>query len=447
LRSFRFNVITGGEKLHDRLDIRILREGALAMTYYKKDVYSWLAQHDTNWALANVIQFIDRRPSRGRAMINALEARGIAVPTAAKSTLESREKPVAPPPTSAPVVSPVVPRAPPVPLPTISAEQSARLASLRDAFAEAIREGGTYQDSDQDSGWSTCVFRTGRFVWTSGYAAINMTNPALEFLDAGELAKHVTSGYQYPAHAIDALERALRQVQHVKPTKSATAPEPRFKNPGLWGIHLKRYASHRVKQGFLDASMVIDGHEWICEIAFYESGRLRAGRLRNKAVIQGVPCTGIVSFRETGELRSVKLSEDSTLGAWHFRGGQQVDLDEHGQPRTGSLAATRAFIRIDEAGTARTVQEPPLAKTSWERTQKSRRHYLWVSLEGVVAGSASGPFDDNAGQCTLREFLHGAFCEGIRNDFGIATLKEIRASAEILYRVISDEPLDFEVET
>jgi hypothetical protein len=201
-----------------------------------------------------------------------------------------------------------------------------------------------------------------------------------------------------------------------------------------------------VRQGFLDASVVIEGHEWVCEIAFYESGRLRAGRLRRNAVIQGIPCTGIVSFRESGRLRSAKLSEDFMLGTRRFRWGQQLDLDEQGRPRAGCLADTRELIRIDEADEARVVQAPAVARTSWESTRGSRRNYVMLSLEGVVSGSASGPFDDNAGQCTLREFLHGAFHEPTREDFGRDTLHEIRQHAESFYRAISDEPLDFELE-
>ncbi len=408
-----------GERAYASLDIEVLRRCALALAgTRKRRVFEWLREHDAVWAEKNIAG-ADR------------------------------------PKNSAPF-QPAPPR--------WDEAQTARFAEQRAALAQAIRAGGTYMYRDQDSAWKDCVFDKGKFVMTSGYYMDNTTGPTIELDDEHALADNLTASFRdHPKLAIDTLERALHSVRPRTPEAPSAPPEGvpqspvraapearetpgamRFKTPGMWGIHLLRYPGGAVKQGFLDGSHVRGGHEWICEIAFYESGQVKAGRLHVATTLDGVPCYDIVSLFESGKVRAAKLSEAFVLQGRRFKAGQYVDVDESGRARAGCLDETRGFVRIDEAGKATPAVMPALPTPTWEAVRGARRIYASLTAEGMVYGSASGAFDDNAGECTLRELLHGAFDEGLRSDFGDMTLREMRRVARALYLAVSDGTLDFE---
>jgi hypothetical protein len=65
-------------------------------------------------------------------------------------------------------------------------------------------------------------------------------------------------------------------------------------------------------------------------------------------------------------------------------------------------------------------------KTSWEKTEGRKTHYVYVHYKEVVVGSHYGTgMSDNAGVCSHEEYLNGQFQGLIRDIFGSEILDQV----------------------
>jgi hypothetical protein len=232
---------TNCEQFFPRVDVRVLRQGALESTHYKTTPFTWLAEHDTEWATANLARVLRRRGTGRWKLLEALLARrhpelpadamavlreGCADPATAKACVAALL--VLDRPWVEAHVDPRLwrkaPPSPPLPEPvialnrklrthiTMTAAEAERLVGLKARLGDDLRRGFRYGYSDQDSNWAECVFDGRTFVWTSGYSMNGTVWPPEKFDDEDALAAKLLGGVSDGKGAIQALEQALAMV-------------------------------------------------------------------------------------------------------------------------------------------------------------------------------------------------------------------------------------------